>query len=173
MTKLKNLKYFLLPVGLILVLSFSRLIPHPSNFTPILAAGVFAGFYFRNFILSLFIVISSMFIGDLVIGFHNTMIFTYSSLILAVAIGLLIKKLNYKAVLFGGLSSSVVFFIVTNFGSWLTLEMYEKNLSGLLQSYFMAIPFFHNTLISTIIYLIALKLFLEFSIKKKLINISA
>ena len=173
MTKLKNLKYFLLPVGLILVLSFSRLIPHPSNFTPILAVGVFAGFYFRNFILSLFIVISSMFIGDLVIGFHNTMIFTYSSLILAVAIGLLIKKLNYKAVLFGGLSSSVVFFIVTNFGSWLTLEMYEKNLSGLLQSYFMAIPFFHNTLISTIIYLIALKLFLEFSIKKKLINISA
>ena len=173
MTKLKNLKYFLLPVGLILVLSFSRLIPHPSNFTPILAVGVFAGFYFRNFILSLFIVISSMFIGDLVIGFHNTMIFTYSSLILAVAIGLLIKKLNYKAVLFGGLSSSVVFFIVTNFGSWLTLEMYEKNLSGLLQSYFMAIPFFHNTLISTLIYLIVLKLFLEFSIKKKLINISA
>ena len=172
MTKLKNLKYFLLPVGLILVLSFSRLIPHPSNFTPILAVGVFAGFYFRNFILSLFIVISSMFIGDLVIGFHNTMIFTYSSLILAVAIGLLIKKLNFKAVLFGGLSSSVVFFIVTNFGSWLTLEMYEKNLSGLLQSYFMAIPFFHNTLISTLIYLIVLKLFLEFSIKKKLINIS-
>ena len=172
MNKLKNLKYFLLPVGLILVLSFSRLIPHPSNFTPILAVGVFAGFYFRNFILSLFIVISSMFIGDLVIGFHNTMIFTYSSLILAVAIGLLIKKLNFKAVLFGGLSSSVVFFIVTNFGSWLTLEMYEKNLSGLLQSYFMAIPFFHNTLISTLIYLIVLKLFLEFSIKKKLINIS-
>ena len=41
---------------------------------------VFAGFYFRNFILSLFIVIISMFICDLVIGFHNTMIFTYSSL---------------------------------------------------------------------------------------------
>ena len=173
MTKLKNLKYFLLPVGLILVLSFSRLIPHPSNFTPILAVGVFAGFYFRNFILSLFIVISSMFIGDLVIGLHNTMIFTYSSLILAVAIGLLIKKLNFKAVLFGGLSSSVVFFIVTNFGSWLTLEMYEKNFSGLAQSYFMGIPFFHNTLISTLIYLIVLKLLLEFSIKKKLINISA
>ena len=173
MTKLKNLKHFILPVGLILVLSFSRLIPHPSNFTPILAVGVFAGFYFRNFILSLFIVISSMFIGDLVIGLHNTMIFTYSSLILAVAIGLLIKKLNFKAVLFGGLSSSVVFFIVTNFGSWLTLEMYEKNLSGLLQSYFMAIPFFHNTLISTLIYLVVFKLLLEFSTKKKLINISS
>ena len=173
MIKLKNLKYFILPIGLILILSFSRLIPHPSNFTPILAVGVFAGFYFRNFILSLFIVIISMFIGDLVIGFHNTMIFTYSSLILAVAIGLLIKKFNFKEIIFSGLSSSVVFFIVTNFGSWLTLEMYEKNFSGLLQSYFMAVPFFHNTLISTLIYLIILKLLLEFSIKKKLINISA
>ena len=173
MIKLKNLKHFILPIGLILILSFSRLIPHPSNFTPILAVGVFAGFYFRNFILSLFIVIISMFIGDLVIGFHNTMIFTYSSLILAVAIGVLIKKFNFKEIIFSGLSSSVVFFIVTNFGSWLTLEMYEKNFSGLLQSYFMAVPFFHNTLISTLIYLIVLKLLLEFSIKKKLINISA
>ena len=173
MTKLKNLKHFILPVGLILVLSFSRLIPHPSNFTPILAVGVFAGFYFRNFILSLFIVISAMFISDLVIGLHSTMIFTYSSLILAVAIGLLIKKFNFKAILLSGLSSSGIFFVVTNFGSWLTLEMYEKNFSGLAQSYFMGIPFFHNTLISTLIYLIVLKLLLEFSIKKKLINISA
>ena len=173
MTKFKNLKHFVLPIGLILALSISRLIPHPSNFTPILAAGVFAGFYFRNFILSLFIVISSMFIGDLVIGFHSTMIFTYSSLILAVAIGLLIKKFNFKEILFSGLSSSVIFFAVTNFGSWLTLEMYEKNFSGLLQSYFMGIPFFHNTLMSTLVYLIVLKLLLEFSIKKKLINISA
>jgi len=173
MIKFKNLKHFVLPIGLILALSISRLIPHPSNFTPILAAGVFVGFYFRNFILSIFIVISSMFIGDLVIGFHSTMIFTYSSLILAVAIGLLIKKFNFKEILFSGLSSSVIFFAVTNFGSWLTLEMYEKNFSGLLQSYFMGIPFFHNTLISTLVYLIFLKLLLEFSIKKKLINISA
>ena len=173
MIKFKNLKHFVLPIGLILALSISRLIPHPSNFTPILAAGVFVGFYFRNFILSIFIVISSMFIGDLVIGFHSTMIFTYSSLILAVAIGLLIKKFNFKEILFSGLSSSVIFFAVTNFGSWLTLEMYEKNFSGLLQSYFMGIPFFHNTLISTLVYLIFLKLLLEFLIKKKLINISA
>jgi len=135
MIKFKSLKHFILPVGLILILSFSRLIPHPFNFTPVLAVGVFAGFYFRNFVLSLFIVISSMFIGDLVIGFHSTMIFTYSSLILAVAIGLLIKKFNFKEIFFSGLSSSAIFFVVTNFGSWLTLEMYEKNFSGLVQSY--------------------------------------
>ena len=167
-----NLKVLILPVSIILILSFSRLIPHPYNFTPILAAGVFGGFYFKNFILSLFIVISSMFVGDLVIGFHSTMFFTYTALAAAVAVGLLIKKFNFKEIIFSGLSSSVIFFLVTNFGSWLTIEMYEKSFSGLLQSYVMGIPFFHNTLLSTLIYLLVLKLTLEFVNKKKLFNFS-
>ena len=55
----KNLKNYFLPICLIIVLSFSRLIPHPWNFTPILATGIFSGFYFRKFYLSLFIVIFS------------------------------------------------------------------------------------------------------------------
>ena len=173
MYKLKNnLKVLMLPVSLILVLSFSRLIPHPYNFTPILAVGIFGGFYFKNFILSLFIVISSMFVGDLVIGFHSTMIFTYSALAAAVAIGIFIKKFNFKEIIFSGLSSSVIFFLITNFGSWLTMAMYEKSFTGLLQSYMMGIPFFHNTLLSTLIYLVVLKFTLEFAKKKKLFNFS-
>ena len=167
-----NLKVLMLPISLILVLSFSRLIPHPYNFTPILAVGVFGGFYFKNYILSLFIVIISMFVGDLVIGFHNTMIFTYSALAVAVGIGILIKKFNFKVIVLSGVASSVIFFLITNFGSWLTMAMYEKSFSGLLQSYVMGIPFFHNTLISTLIYLFVLKFILEFANKKKLFNFS-
>tara|TARA_B100001123_G_C14651731_1_gene765902 strand:- start:27 stop:551 length:525 start_codon:yes stop_codon:yes gene_type:complete len=169
---IKKYKYYILPICLILVLSFSRILPHPSNFTPILAVGIFSGFYFRQFFLSSFIVILSMFIGDLYLGFHDTMFFTYVALIVAVGIGFMIKKFNYKEILFTGLSSSVCFFIITNFGAWLSLEMYEKNFSGLIQSYFMAIPFFHNTLISTFLYLISLKLIFEFSIKKKIFKSS-
>ena len=162
----KNIKNYFLPICLILVLSFSRLIPHPWNFTPILAVGIFSGFYFKNFILSLFIVVLSMFIGDLFLGFHSTMVFTYISLALAVVIGLFIKHFKFTEILFSGLASSVCFFIITNFGAWLTLEMYEKNFAGLLQSYVLAIPFFHNTLISTFLYLIVLKLIFDLAIKK-------
>ena len=162
----KNIKNYFLPICLILVLSFSRLIEHPWNFTPILAVGIFSGFYFKNFILSLFIVILSMFIGDLFLGFHSTMFFTYISLAVAVVIGLFIKHFKFTEILFSGLASSVCFFIITNFGSWLTLEMYEKNFAGLLQSYVLAIPFFHNTLISTFLYLIVLKLIFDLAIKK-------
>ena len=164
----KNLKNYFLPICLIIVLSFSRLIPHPWNFTPKLAMGIFSGFYFKNFILSSFIVIFSMFIGDLFLGFHSTMLFTYTSLIIAVLLGLFINKFKFTEILFSGLVSSVCFFAVTNFGAWLTLEMYEKNLAGLLQSYVLAIPFFHNTLISTLFYLIVLKLLFAFIVKEKI-----
>ena len=85
-----NFQNFYLPVSLILILSFSRLIPHPWNFTPILATGIFSGFYFRKFYLSLFIVIFSMFLADLYLGFHNTMFFTYISLTVAVVLGIYI-----------------------------------------------------------------------------------
>ena len=164
----KNFKNYFLPICLIIVLSFSRLIPHPWNFTPVLAMGIFSGFYFKNFILSSFIVVFSMFVGDLFFGFHSTMFFTYTSLIIAVVLGLLINKFKFTEILFYGVASSVCFFLVTNFGAWLTLEMYEKNLTGLFQSYVLAIPFFHNTLISTLFYLIILKLLFTFVVKEKI-----
>ena len=160
------------PIILILIISLSRLIPHPANFTPVIALGIFSGFYFRNFLLGFFIVVVSMFLGDLYLGFHDTMFFTYISLAAAVLIGLIIKKFKFKEILFSGLASSICFFIITNFGAWLTLEMYEKNFSGLLQSYALAIPFFHNTLISTFLYLIILKLLFDLGVKKEIFKTS-
>ena len=168
MNSLVNIaKKQIFPISLILILVLARLIPHPQNFTPILAVSIFAGFYFKQFFLSAFIVIVSMFLGDIYFGFHNTMLFTYVSLIVAVSLGLFIKKFKFTEILFTGLSSSVCFFIITNFGVWFISGMYENNLSGLLQSYVMAIPFFHNTLISTLLYLVGLKLLFNLSFKKK------
>ena len=168
MSKLnKNIKPYLLPIFLILVLSFSRLIPHPWNFTPVLAVGIFSGFYFKQFYLGLFIVIVSMFLGDLYLGFHGTMFFTYISLAVAVILGLYIKHFKFTEILFTGLASSICFFIITNFGAWITLDMYEKNLAGLFKSYVLAIPFFHNTLISTFLYLFLFKILFELLLNKK------
>ena len=169
----KYINNLVLPVVIILSLSLTRLIPHPWNFTPIIAVGIFSGFYFKQFYLSLFIVILSMFIGDLYLGFHSTMFFTYISLVVAVILGLYIKHFKFTEIVFSGLVSSACFFLVTNFGAWMVLDMYEKNLAGLLKSYVLAIPFFHNTLISTFLYLILLKLMFDFVIRKKIIKISA
>jgi len=161
------MKNYFLPISLILIISLSRIIPHPYNFTPLLAVGIFSGFYFRQFIVGLFVTIFAMFIGDLYLGFHNTMIFTYLALIVPVALGIFIKRFKFIEVVITGLISSIGFFLITNFGAWLTLDMYEKNLSGLINSYILAIPFFHNTLISTFLYLLLLKVLFEFFINKK------
>ena len=162
-----NMKNYFLPISLILIISLSRIIPHPYNFTPLIAVGIFSGFYFRQFIIGLFVTIVAMFIGDLYLGFHNTMIFTYLALIVPVALGIFIKHFKFIEVIVAGLISSIGFFLITNFGAWLTLDMYEKNLSGLINSYILAIPFFHNTLISTFLYLLLLKVLFEFFINKK------
>ena len=111
-----------------------------------------------------------MFLADLYLGFHNTMFFTYISLTVAVVLGIYIKHFKFNEILISGLLSSVFFFIITNFGAWLTLDMYEKNLSGLMSSYILAIPFFHNTLISTFLYLIVIKLLFDFLTNKKIIT---
>ena len=93
-------------------------------------------------------------------------------MIVAVGLGLYIKHLKFTEILFSGIISSVCFFMITNFGAWLTLSMYEKSLAGLLQSYIMAIPFFHNTLISTFLYLIIFKLFFDFLLGRKKLKTS-
>ena len=169
---LSTLKKEFLPITLILVLVLSRIIPHPWNFTPILATGIFSGFYFKNLISGFFVVAFSMFLGDLYLGFHNTMFFTYISVSIAVGIGFYIRQFKFSQIIFSSILSSVSFFIITNFGFWLLSDIYQKSLYGLLESYLMAIPFFHNTLISTFIYLVILKLIYDFFLKKKLFRAS-
>ena len=166
----KNLKLvqnFYLPGIIILILAFSRIIPHPWNFTPILSAGIFLGFYFRQIFFSIFVVVFSMFLGDLYFGFHNTMIFTYLGLSISVLVGFFIKNLYVSRILIGSILSSISFFLITNFGVWMGSNMYSKNFEGLLEAYILGLPFFHNTLLSTIFYLVSFKLLYEISIKEK------
>ena len=154
MIKLKNnLKVLILPVSLILVLSFSRLIPHPYNFTPILAVGVFGGFYFKNFILSLFVVITSMFVGDLVIGFHSTMWAVYGAFGLIALLGIFVQnKINVISMIGASLGASLLFFAITNFAVWTTGAWYPATFSGLIECYIAAIPFFGKTIVSDLLF---------------------
>ena len=47
---LSKLKYF--NIGIVITLIFSRLIPHPPNFTPIISVTILSGFLFKNTLLS-------------------------------------------------------------------------------------------------------------------------
>jgi len=82
----KTLKKEIFPISLILILLFSRFMPHPPNFTPIIAVAIMSGYFFRNILLSIAILLISMFISDFFIGFYKNMFFIYFSLSLIVFI---------------------------------------------------------------------------------------
>ena len=160
MQNLSNtLKKEIFPISLIIILAFARLIPHPPNFTPIIAVAIISGYFFKNFNLSVMILLTAMLISDLFIGFYENVIFVYLSLILITFIFHKISsKINFKNLFIYGFSGSVIFFVVSNFGVWALGSpgiqdiAYEKSLSGLIQCYILAIPFFGNTVLSTLIF---------------------
>ena len=150
---LTNLKNEIFPVGLILILALSRLMPHPDNFTPIIALAIMSSYFFRNVNFSYVVMLFSMLLADFFIGFYSHMVFVYLSLFLIVLIFFKIsKKMNYKNLFIFSFFGSVIFFLISNFGVWLVGNLYERNINGLMECYFMAIPFFKNTIISTLIF---------------------
>ena len=147
------MNYIKIAVGILLMLSASRFIPHPPNFTSLIALSFYVPSIFgRKFIPA---VILSFFITDFVIGFHSTTFFTWGSVVI---IGLTSKFFFKTAIIriFGALSGAVVFFIITNLGVWI-LGSYGYSLKGLLECYTLAIPFFTHSIISTLIFSILIE----------------
>ncbi len=142
-----------MPLGLILIISFSRLIPHPPNFTPIIAVAILSGYFFKNLYASIGVVITSVLLTDIILGFYPSMAMVYLSLIIIVLSFYKLNNLiNFKNLFLYGLSGSIIFFIFSNLGVWMFDGLYEKNINGLVQCYVMAIPFFKNTLASTLVF---------------------
>jgi hypothetical protein len=135
---------------IIFIISLSRIIPHPPNFTPILASAVMAPLLLKDRSLGILVTILSMFITDLIIGFHSYQFVIYFTL-LTISLITPVKK-NYISLLFISIAGSCWFYITTNFAVWLIWDYYPKNLNGLINCYTLALPFFKNTLISTVLF---------------------
>ena len=160
-----NIKILLI-ISVIFLVSLTRIFPHPPNFTPILALAIFGGAYLPNRITAISLPIISMFISDLIIGFHSQIFTVYATIILLSILGHLMKTKNFKNFAITGFTGSLIFFIITNFSVWLGGSLYPLTIDGIIQCYIMAIPFFHNTLISTILFLTILFFGYTFAEKK-------
>ena len=144
---------FLFISAIILAAVLSRLIPHPPNFTPIAAIALFGGCYFNNKNYAFAIPLAAMFLSDLIIGLHSTLLVVYLSFAVIVLIGSKIsEKRSPLRVGLAAVSSSVIFFITTNFGVWLLGSLYPKTIEGLATCYIAAIPFFQNNLMGDLFY---------------------
>ena len=139
---------------LILIGVSLRFLPHPPNFAPIAAVALFGGVYFSRKI-AFILPITAMIISDMFIGYYefSLMAFVYGSFLLTVILGFYLKK-NKQWYTIGGsaILSAILFFLITNFAVWAFTPWYAKTISGLIQCYLMALPFFKNTLLGNLFY---------------------
>ena len=140
-----NLK---ITIGIFLVLTVSRFIPHPPNFTSLLALSFYVPALLGIRYIPVLVV--SFIATDLVIGFHGITLFTWGSVIL-IGLGSNFFTKTIVSRIFGSLLGASLFFIITNFGVW-SLGSYAYTFEGLLLCYTLAIPFFTYNLISTFIF---------------------
>ena len=160
------MNYLKISFGIIAALTASRFIPHPPNFTSLLALS----FYVPALLGARYIPVLLMgfVLTDLVIGFHGVTFFTWGSVIF---IGLASKFFTKNILnrIFGSLLGSCAFFIITNFGVW-TLGSYGYTFSGFINCYTLAIPFFAYSLISTLIFSTIIETFYKFKFTMLKIN---
>ncbi len=152
---------------LIVFVALFRLLPHPSNFTPVLAMFLFGAGYFRkNYFMAIAIPFAAMFISDFIINnviyasyfnsvvwFYQGALWNYIAMISVALLGIfMLKNNNIGRIISLSVIASFVFFIISNFGVWASGVMYPKTITGLLACYTAALPFFTNTLLSTIFF---------------------
>ena len=136
----------LIIITMIVMAVATRLFPHPPNVAPITGIALFAGQRFGDKRLAFIIPILCMFLSDLFLGFHSTLPFVYLAFICISFLGIYSKNIHNSTIL----TSSTLFFVVTNFGVWLL--GYPNTMAGLISCYTLAIPFFINTILGDLFF---------------------
>lgn len=142
----------LVGTALIALAALSRLIPHPMNFAPITAIALFGGMYFDKRVAPV-LPLLALLISDYFIGFYDGIGWVYGSFIISVGAGMWLK--SRKSISMIGattFASSVLFFIISNFGVWYSELLYPRTFAGLIECYTLALPFFRNTLAGDLFY---------------------
>lgn len=159
---MKNSKIYWMLALMVLMIA-TRLIPHPFNFSPLggvalFSAAVMGRKWVAFAIPFLLFLVSDLAINTLVYAneysiFYEGWYFQYIAYGLIIFVGSgLFQKLNLGRILGGALMASVIFFLVSNFGSWVSLPMYSKDWVGLQAAFIAGLPFLKNTVTSNILY---------------------
>jgi hypothetical protein len=148
----KSLEIF----AFLMVMAAARIFMVIPNFEPIGAMALFGGALVASKRLALLLPLAALFIGDLIYGlfltshmdylFSTSFLMVYISFILIALIGrnLLRNNQSIGRIASSAVLASIVFFILTNFGSWLYDPIYAKNIVGLGQSYLAGLAFYKN-----------------------------
>ena len=130
-----------------------RLVPHPPNFSPIDAMALFSGAYLARRWVAFAAPLAALLLSDLILGFYPGMLFQYAAVVLIALLGMAaLSRVTLARLVVAALASSVLFFLVSNFGVWLAGGMYPQTLAGLGACFVAAVPFFQNTVAGDLFY---------------------
>lgn len=157
-----------LAIGLILAAALTRLLPHPYNFTPIGAMGLFGAAYFGRNWLTLAIPFAALFLSDLLLNnvvyaqYYSGFTFITSwwiygafALVMLIGLALLRSRVTPGRIVASSLLASVAFYLVSNFGAWIAPvgpALYPKTMAGLVEGYIAGLPFLGNTVLGDLFF---------------------
>jgi len=153
-----------------------------SGFSPMIAISLFSGMLISDRTKSFFLPLIALFASDVIIhglyladlfkypGLYQWQIFNYALLLATTLIGWAIKGRNYGSIAAGAVIAPTVFFLVSNFGSWVIDygNLYSNDMNGLMASYEAGLPFYKRTLAATLIFLPSIMLCYNYIVKRTL-----
>ena len=135
----------------------ARLLPHPWNFTPMMAIGLYAGSKSSKLRVGVAATLLALLLSDAVLGFYRGMWYVYAAMLIPVLIGHWVRDRNGIGVLFGGaLASSISFFVITNGMVWAMGHRYPHTLPGFGACLAAGLPFYQNQILGDAFYCLAL-----------------
>jgi len=136
-----------------------RFVPHSPNFSPVFGALLFGGARLKSrdavwFPLAL-LATSDVMLTTLV--YHTRVDWMEPVLLAAFASVALIgrwlrERVSVRTVAAASLAGPISFFLISNFGVWLASRMYAPTWQGLLDCYGAGLPFFRNSLLSSVLF---------------------
>lgn len=139
--------------GLVALAVTVRLVSETPNFNAVMAATLFAGFYFRSRSTAICVPLAVMTISDLFLGGYekHVMVAVYGSLLIPIAWRTMLRaRLTPSRVGLGAIASSLAFYVLTNGAVWYT--WYPHTVESLWRCYVVALPFFANALASDLFF---------------------
>lgn len=135
----------------------ARVVPHPWNFTPMLALGLYAGAKSAKLWMGVLITLAALLLSDAVLGFSRDAFFVYPAWLIPVFLGRWVRRSEGVATIAaGGLLASLSFFLITNAGVWAMGNYYPHTMAGLTTCLAAGVPFYRNQLLGDAIYVVAL-----------------
>ncbi|MED5502687.1 MAG: DUF6580 family putative transport protein [Pseudomonadota bacterium] len=157
----------MIPIIMMFLLVISRVISDIPNFTATIALIMFTSYLIRDKFLSVLVILVSQIISDLYIGIYSSMFFVYGAYVfIALLSPIIMNKLSFKSVLISSLVTPTIFYIVSNFGVWITGSTYPLSLDGLIMCYVAGIPFFDETLLYTVVFSVTIYAMMKLIVKE-------